>query len=170
MIDVALRYILSETAGVQKDGDGVADGVLLTKFPGTLCCKVGYGLFYIGQSIQSLFGKRAAGADGLLVRQLFGGYTTFATQLFPCADAGNCQLALNPGFRFLSQVPSCFNALAVQPLYTSIADAPYILHRKQLQRLLPVSSALAGRVFTTELPLESKLVHIFKSDFLHVSS
>ena len=39
-----------------------------------------------------------------------------------------------------------------------------------IKPMSPASSALAGGVFTADLPLESKLVRIFKSDFLHVSS
>jgi hypothetical protein len=53
--------------------------MLLPKFPGTLGRKIGYGFFYIGQLIQSLFSKRTAGTNGFLMRQFLNADTAFAS-------------------------------------------------------------------------------------------
>ena len=93
-----------------KDGYRLANGVLFAKFSRALSSKVGYRLFYIGQFVQSLFGKRTTCANALFANKniniwvrllshaaiVFGGFALYLVIVKQYAV--NSIVALTPAF------------------------------------------------------------------------
>ena len=134
--EVVLRHVLAEAAGIGEYGDGLAYGVLFAELAGALGGKVGYGFFYIGQTVKALGGKASAGADGFLVRQLFDGDAAFALQLFPGAYTGDGHLPTYPTFGFLYKIPCGGDTVIGEFLGVPMADAPYIADGEKAEGFL----------------------------------
>ena len=102
-MDVVLRHICTETAGVGKHGDRLTHGALLLELARALGGKVGYGFLYFTETVEPLSGKASAGADGLLVGKFIDGDAALTSQFFPSTDTHHGQLPAYPALGFLHE-------------------------------------------------------------------
>ena len=85
----------------------------------------------------ALIGKRTARADTLLLRKFIYADTAHAIQFLPGSRRSHIEMLPHPPFTLGGKVCGRVNTEILQLFTDPAPDAPYILNRKECQRLLP---------------------------------